>query len=217
MTFYIADNQAISKRGLEAYIKELFEDKADIVGVEDRKQLTAELEKNANSGIVVLDYTLFDIPGVEEFLLLTERFRQVDWLLFSTELSDTFVRRLGAEPKVSILLKDNSEEEIISALRCTAKGERYLCHQVVSLLLSERETHNANAGENELTPTEKEILKLIAMGKTVKEIASIRISSIHTITTHKKNIFRKLRVNNVYEATKYALRAGLVEMSDYYI
>jgi DNA-binding NarL/FixJ family response regulator len=215
MTFYLADNQAISKRGLEAYIKDLFEDKADIVGVEDKKQLTTELEKNANSGIVVLDYTLFDISGVEDFLLLTERFRQVDWLLFSTELSDTFVRRLGAEPKVSILLKDNSEEEIISALRCTSKGERYLCHQVVSLLLSERETHNP--GENELTPTEKEILKLIAMGKTVKEIASIRISSIHTITTHKKNIFRKLRVNNVYEATKYALRAGLVEMSDYYI
>ena len=68
-----------------------------------------------------------------------------------------------------------------------------------------------------LTPTEIEILKLIAHGKTVKEIATLRHSSIHTITTHKKNLFRKLEVTNVYEATKYALRAGLVEMMEYYI
>ena len=51
----------------------------------------------------------------------------------------------------------------------------------------------------------------------VKEIAAERNSSIHTITTHKKNIFRKLQINSVYEATKYALRAGLLEMVEYYI
>ena len=70
---------------------------------------------------------------------------------------------------------------------------------------------------NNLTPTETDILRLIAKGMTVKEIAAERISSIHTIVTHKKNIFRKLGINNVYEATKYALRAGLVEIVEYYI
>ena len=68
-----------------------------------------------------------------------------------------------------------------------------------------------------LTVTEIDILKLIAHGKSVKEIALERTSSIHTIITHKKNIFRKLGVNNVYEATKYTLRAGLIEMVEYYI
>jgi DNA-binding NarL/FixJ family response regulator len=58
---------------------------------------------------------------------------------------------------------------------------------------------------------------MIARGLSVKEIAQERVSSIHTIVTHKKNIFRKLEVNNVYEATKYALRAGLVEMVEYYL
>lgn len=68
-----------------------------------------------------------------------------------------------------------------------------------------------------MTPSEIEILKLIARGKSVKEIAAERFSSVHTITTHKKNIFRKLGVNTIYEATKYALRAGIVEMMEYYI
>lgn len=68
-----------------------------------------------------------------------------------------------------------------------------------------------------LTQTEIEILRLIAKGKSVKEIAAIRFSSIHTITTHKKNIFRKIHVNSVYEATRYAFRAGIAEMLEYYI
>jgi DNA-binding NarL/FixJ family response regulator len=68
-----------------------------------------------------------------------------------------------------------------------------------------------------LTTTEKEILHLLALGKTTKEIAADRFSSSHTITTHRKNIFRKLQVNSVYEATKYALRAGIIDSAEYYI
>ncbi len=51
----------------------------------------------------------------------------------------------------------------------------------------------------------------------MKEIAALRNSSVHTIITHKKNLFRKLEVNNIYEATKYALKAGMIELVEYYI
>ena len=71
--------------------------------------------------------------------------------------------------------------------------------------------------DNKLTVTEQEILKEIAMGKTTKEIAAKRFVSSHTIMTHRKNIFRKLNVNNIHEATKYAMRAGIVDMAEYYI
>jgi len=68
-----------------------------------------------------------------------------------------------------------------------------------------------------LTTTETEIVKAIALGKTTKEIATERFSSIHTITTHRKNIFRKLGINTAHEAVKYALRAGLIDPSEFYI
>ena len=68
-----------------------------------------------------------------------------------------------------------------------------------------------------LTKTETDVLIAIAQGMTTKEIAEKRFSSFHTINTHRKNIFRKLGVNNVHEATKYALRAGLIDAADYYI
>ena len=68
-----------------------------------------------------------------------------------------------------------------------------------------------------LTKTETEILIDIALGMTTKEIAEKRFSSFHTVNTHRKNIFRKLDVNNAHEATKYALRAGLIDSAEYYI
>ena len=68
-----------------------------------------------------------------------------------------------------------------------------------------------------LTKTETEILIDIANGMTTKEIAERRFSSFHTVNTHRKNIFRKLKVNNVHEATKYAIRAGLIDTAEYNI
>lgn len=68
-----------------------------------------------------------------------------------------------------------------------------------------------------LTRTEQEILRLIALGHSVKEIAAMRCNSEYTISTHKKNIFSKLGVNNAHDATKYALRTGLIDLVEYYI
>ena len=112
-------------------------------------------------------------------------------------------------------MKECTKEEIEAALQYTIRSERFICNRITNLLLSKKTT--AEKQEKVLTGTEQEILKLIALGKTTKEIASERISSMHTIITHRKNIFRKLAVNNVHEATKYALRAGIIDSAEYYI
>ena len=110
---------------------------------------------------------------------------------------------------------DKSKEEIEAALQYAVDSERFICHRITNLLLSKKVM--AEKQDSILTSTEQEILKLIALGRTTKEIASERFSSTHTIITHRKNIFRKLAVNNVHEATKYALRAGIVDSAEYYI
>lgn len=96
------------------------------------------------------------------------------------------------------------------------RNHRYICQRMTEMLLVSREVTPEKEQIN-LTKTEIEILKDIALGMTTKEIAEKRFSSFHTVNTHRKNIFRKLNVNNVHEATKYALRAGLVDSAEYYI
>ena len=114
-------------------------------------------------------------------------------------------------------MKESSKEEIISALKESLKGNRFICNHVSNILLDSSKKSQLLGNKQLLTSTEQEILKEMSLGKTTKEIAAKRFVSAHTIMTHRKNIFRKIEVNNVHEATKYAMRAGIVDMAEYYI
>jgi DNA-binding NarL/FixJ family response regulator len=212
----IADNQDISNAGWHYLLINQFEIPV-ILDVTEKKGLITLLMQNPAS-IVILDYTLFDFESVNELLILQSRFDQVDWILFSDELSDEFLRTLLYNThSFSVLLKDCTKEEIGSAIKETLKGYRYICNHVSNILLdNSKNTHSLNIRQI-LTITEQEILKEMALGNTTKEIAAHRNVSAHTIMTHRKNIFRKIEVNNVHEATKYAMRSGIVDMAEYYI
>ena len=181
---------------------------------EDKAELMLALKDNDDT-VVVLDYTSFDINDADELLILQQRFSHTRWLLFSEDLSADFVRVLIASSmQFSILLKESPMSEIKEAMKFCIHGNRYICQRMTEVLLAP--SHDVEEKIN-LTKTETEILKDIALGMTTKEIAEKRFSSFHTVNTHRKNIFRKLNVNNVHEATKYALRAGLVDNAEYYI
>lgn len=211
----IADNQDITKAGI-LYLTDRIPDFPLVIEAADKQELLQFLQRYPQA-VVLLDYTLFDLAGADELLIIQERFKQVSWILFSDELSEDFIRRiLFSSEAFSIVLKDASSDEIQAALQSALRSERFICQQIHHLL-SNKNLIREPKEHPVLTSTEKEILKAIALGKTTKEIASERFSSIHTITTHRKNIFRKLEVNNVHEATKYALRAGIVDTTEYYI
>lgn len=209
----IADNQDISRAGLHYLINRSIPH-ISVKDVSNKQELISAMNECSGIVIVILDYTLFDIHSIDELLVIGKRYNNSRWILFSNELSENIIRRLSSEPTIGILLKENSEDEIISALKHSISGERFICHQIKNLLSSGTRHRQP---QSILTATETDILRLIALGKSAKEIAFLRNSSTHTIITHKKNIFRKIEVNNIHEATKYALRAGLVEMMEYYI
>lgn len=213
--FIIADNQDITKAGI-LFLLEGIKDIPSIREADNKAELVYEIRQKSKS-VIILDYTLFDFSGVDELLVLRERFPEVSWLLFSDELSEDFLRRtIINSQSFSVVMKDSSKEEILSALQSSLKGERFICNHVSNLLLNSQ-LNTPTRESTLLTNTEKIILKEIALGKTTKEIATERNLSFHTINSHRKNIFRKLQVNNVHEATKYAMRAGIVDLAEYYI
>ena len=182
---------------------------------DDKTEMIEQLKEHPDA-VIILDYTLFDINDVEELEILCQRFPLAQWVLFSMELSVDFVRRIVAiSPRFSILMKESPSQEILECLQYAGKHQRYICQRMAELLLTPVQSRVEE--EVKLTPTETEILKDVALGLTTKEIAEKRFSSFHTVNTHRKNIFRKLGVNTVHEATKYALRAGLVDSAEYYI
>lgn len=214
MFICLADNQDITRVGIK-YLAQKIDSQTEFHRTEDKAELILRLQEHGDA-IVVLDYTLFDLNDVEDLQILHDRFPRAMWILFSVDLSTSFIKRaLAIGQTVSVLLKDSSVHEISDCILYATRHQRYICQKVTELILAPQPSTTAE--DAKLTPTELEILKDIALGMTTKEIADKRFSSFHTVNTHRKNIFRKIGVNNAHEATKYALRAGLVDSAEYYI
>ena len=213
MYISLSDNQDITRAGL-MYLCGQIENVTCRRAV-DKTELIEQLKQHGDA-VVVIDFTLFDINDIDELEILHERFPMVQWIMFSVDLTTDFVRRLIAiSPRFSVLLKESTMHEIRECIHYALDHQRYICQRMTELLLAP--VVEKRLDEVKLTPTETEVLKDIAQGFTTKEIAERRFSSFHTVNTHRKNIFRKLGVNTVHEATRYALRAGLVDAAEYYI
>jgi len=210
----LADNQEITAAGIFYFIQSNYPS-FSFSEVKNKKELIKNLFSQTNA-IIILDYALFDFSSVDELIILQNRFPNSHFLLFSEELTDNFVKQVTYNKNgFSVLLKDCTKDEVDAAMEKIIKGESFICHRIKNHI-SKKKKQEIDS-DKKLTITEKEILKLIASGKSNKDIANERFSSTHTIITHRKNIFRKLEVNNISEAIKYALRAGIVDASDYYI
>ncbi len=210
--YIIADNQELTRFALENLLRK---DNESIVYHAYDKAGLVELLKEHESAVVLLDYTLFDFADEDQLLIIAERFSLSDWVLISDELTPQFTRRVVySSHQFSVVFKDGPLSELREALNAVERHTRYLSQRALETIITQQQEDET---PSILTTTEMEIVKAIAQGKTTKEIAAERFSSIHTVTTHRKNIFRKLGINTAHEAVKYALRAGLIDPSEFYI
>lgn len=209
----IADNQDITQAGM-AYVLSK-RDNISCRVARDKSELILLLN-DCPEAVVILDYTLFDISSESDLLNIGQRFPLAHLILWSEELSVDFIRSLvNASNRISVLMKDAKMAEIEQCLDYVLQGQRFLCQHATNMILAP--TSLVDKEIVALTKTETEILKEIALGATTREIAEKRFSSFHTVNTHRKNIFRKLGVNNVHEAIRYAMRSGLVDAAEYCI
>ena len=210
--YILADNQELTRFALESLIKK--DETAVVYRASDKASLVALLKEH-EAAVVLLDYTLFDFADEDQLLIVAERFALSQWILISDELTPQFLRRvIYSSHQFSIVFKDGTLKDLRDALDAVGRHDRHISQRALETIIIQQEEDER---PSVLTTTEMEIVKAIAQGKTTKEIANERFSSVHTITTHRKNIFRKLGVNTAHEVTKYALRAGLVDSSEFYI
>jgi len=210
--YIIADNQEITRFALESLLRQ--DEQNKIYRAYDKNSLVAQLKEHEHA-VVILDYTLFDFADEDQLLIVGERFALSQWLIISDELTPQFLKRVVySSHQFSIVFKDGPMNDLREALSSIKRHERYISQRALETIITHQ---NDSEKPGILTATEVEIVKAIALGKTTKEIAEERFSSIHTITTHRKNIFRKLGVNTAHEVIKYAIRAGLVDASEFYI
>lgn len=210
----LADNQAITRLGVKYLALEAGRELSSIKEAVGLQELSMMLSSYPDS-VVIIDYTLFDCTA-DQLWILKERFSQSVFVLFSDALSESFIRRMVlGSIQFSLLFKDSDVHEVTACLDEAEQGRQYICMKAKGWLYEKE--RDAVSDMPQLTMTEKEVLRSLALGKTTKEIAAERFLSVYTVMTHRKNIFRKLNVNNAQEAIRYALRAGIVNVAEYCI
>lgn len=210
----LADNQAITRLGVKYLALEAGRELSSIKEAVGLQELSMMLSSYPDS-VVIIDYTLFDCTA-DQLWILKERFPQSVFVLFSDALSESFIRRMVlGSIQFSLLFKDSDVHEVAACLDEAEQWRQYICMKAKSWLYEKE--RDAVSDMPQLTMTEKEVLRSLTLGKTTKEIAAERFLSVYTVMTHRKNIFRKLNVNNAQEAIRYALRAGIVNVAEYCI
>lgn len=210
----LADAHALTRAGIKALLSEHADFKI-ISEVTTSEDLHAQL-RSCRPDLIIIDYHILGHFSVRDIEWLRKNYPDVFLLIISSNNNKkdvSFVLELGIS---GYLLKECDKEEIISAVRAVANGEKFFCGRVMDSILN-KSKHECIPGEfcNHCMPVtlsnrEVEIVKLIADGLTTKDIARKIHLSFFTVATHRKNIFKKLQIRNSPELILYALKEGII-------
>ena len=203
----IADDHKVL---LDGFVS-LFRDQEDIgvVGVASNGLQVIDILQGTEVDIVLLDINMPALNGVETARRITKEFPSTKIIALSMYKEASYVRRMKENGAMGYILKDDSADEMIEAIRQVKKGEEYFSSQLKDLLLSQVLT-SKKSSDARLTRREKEVLTHIADGHSNKEIADKLFVSTHTVDSHRKNLLAKLEAKNTAELVKKAMERGII-------
>lgn len=208
----LVDDHKIMRDGIKAILRH--GDEFRVVGEADNGADAVQFCKRQQPDIVLMDIGLPKLNGIEattEILRHCPATKVVILSMYDDEHSVVSAIRSGAR---AFVLKKASDNDLIDALRTVAKGGSYLSPQVSDRLLSRIQRGDLSASSSSsvldpLSPRELQVLRLVAEGKTSKEIAVLLDLGLQTVRSYRKTMMKKLNVNNVAGLTQIALAAGI--------
>ena len=209
----LADDHKIVRDGLRT----LLEKNPDIIvaGEAEDGREALQMAQKLLPDVVVMDIAMPDLNGIEATRQILADRSTVRIIALSMHSDKRFVSEMLKAGASAYLLKDCAFEELITAIRTVMKGKIYLSPGIAGVVIGEYIKKDAKADSSVfslLSDREREVLQLMAEGKTTKEVASYLHVSVKTVETHRTNIMTKLDIHSIAELTKYAIREGLTTL-----
>lgn len=208
----LADDHAILRRGLRALLER--EPDMEVVGESADGRDTMRAVEELSPDVVVLDITMPNLNGIEAARQMQARGGKPAVLILSMHSDEGYVLRALRAGARGYLLKDAVEGELIQAIRVVAEGKAYFSPEVSRLLVEDYVLGMQQRGLQDsydlLTTREREVLQLLAEGKTSKDIARMLELSVYTVETHKSNLMQKLSLHSMAELILYSVRKGII-------
>lgn len=204
----IADDHSIVRRGLRDILLEEFPD-ANITGVNDGNELMREA-RSSSWNIIISDLSMPGKSGLEVLKQLKVEFPKTPVLILSMHPEDQYAIRALRAGASGYLTKESASDELVNAVRKILEGRKYITHSVAEKLAENLDNDSSKALHERLSDREFDILKMIASGITVSEIADKLSLSVATVSTYRARILEKTKMKSNAELTHYAINNKLV-------
>ncbi|MCK4910694.1 MAG: response regulator transcription factor [Thermodesulfovibrionales bacterium] len=209
----IADDHRIVREGLTALLAK--EDKYKIIGYakNGHEAIREAIEKKPD--VVIMDLNMPELNGYAAIKKIVSQNDSIKILVLSMLADKMFISRAFKEGAHGYVLKDCAYDELINAIEAVCSGGIYISPDIAGVVIEEfvSQPQDSSIHEDLLSAREREVLQLLAEGKSTKEIAYILDLSPKTIETYRSQIMGKLDIYNIAELTKYAIREGLTDLN----
>ena len=204
----LADDHTIVRQGLKLILSAHAD--MQVVGEASNGREAVELAEKLKPDIVLMDVAMPELTGIEATRRMVEMNSRVRILVLSMHKEAVYVREILRAGARGYILKDVIDTELLSAVRSVARGDGYISPAVSGALLNDFRG-NATDPLDLLSPREREVLQLIADGKTNKEIATRLNLSVYTVDSHRGKVMEKLNLHSTGELVRFAMKNGLVD------
>jgi two-component system, NarL family, response regulator NreC len=208
----LADDHVVLRSGLRA----LLEHNADfqVAGEAGDGRELLKLVEELEPDVVVTDIGMPSLNGTDATAQITARHPGVRVIMLSMHSDEAYVLRALKAGARGYLLKESAEADLIAAIRAVHAGKAFFSPAISALLVEDyvRQLRDMDVEDSYdlLSPREREILQLVAEGKSNKEVANLLNLSVYTVETHRGNILQKLNLHSVPELILYAVRKGVI-------
>jgi len=206
----MADDHALVRAGIRALLESL--PGVEVVGETGDGLEAVELVRRDPPDVILLDVTLPGLNGLEAASRIARLGVPTRVLMVSMHASPEYAARAFAAGAKGYLNKDAAFDELSAAIEEVCAGRRYLCRAIDSDLveLHARQAGNRVSGPDALTPRQRQILQMVADGKSTRQIAELLFVSVKTVETHRAQLMQRLGIFDVPGLVRFAIRHGLL-------
>ena len=208
----LADDHTVMRNGLRLLLER--QPNLSVVGEASDGRETVRAAESFSPDVVVMDIAMPNLNGIEAARQITAARPETAIVILSMHSDESYVIRALKAGARAYLLKDSAEGDLIAAIHAISEGKSFFSPAISRILVEDymRQLEQKNVEDTYelLTAREREILQLLAEGKTNKEVASMLNLSVYTIETHRTHILQKLNLHNVPELILYAVRKGII-------
>ncbi|HKE25690.1 MAG TPA: response regulator transcription factor [Bryobacteraceae bacterium] len=208
----LADDHTVVRDGLRALVEK--QPDMSVIGEAADGRDTIRMAEEQSPDVIIMDIAMPNMNGIEATRRIIASNPQTAVLILSMHQDESYVLRSLKAGARGYLLKDSVRSDVIEAIRAVVQGRSFLTRKVSRILqedyVREMERRGLEDSYDLLTDREREILQLVAEGRTNKEVASMLNISLTTVETHRTHILQKLNLHSIPELILYAVRKGII-------